>query len=92
MTRFALISALILGAAAPAFAANANLGVTSPAELSAQHGFDSNFSASNDLGKTSAAEIAGNDFTSNGDVISTQNIEMLRLLGVTSAAELAARR
>lgn len=92
MTRFALISALILGAAAPAFAADVTLGVTSPAELSAQHGFDSNFRTSNDLGKTSPAEIAGNDFTSNGDVISTQNLETLRLLGLTSPAEIAAAR
>ncbi len=90
MTRFALISALILGASAPAFAADFNLGVTSPAEVADQHDFGSDFRASDDLGKTSPAEIAGTDFTSNGDVISTQNLETLRLLGVTSAAEIAA--
>lgn len=92
MTRFALISALVLGAAAPAFAEESKLGVVSPAELAAQHDFDTDFRTSNDLGKVSPAEIAGNDFVSNGDVVSTQNLETLRLLGLTSPAEIAAAR
>ena len=92
MTRFALISALILGAAAPAFAADFNLGGTSPAEIADQHDFSSDFRAAVDLGKTSPAEISGTNFTSNGDVISTQNLETLRLLGLTSPAEIAAAK
>lgn len=90
MKRFALVSALILGAAAPAFAADVTLGATSPAEIAAQHDFDSSFRTSSDLGKTSAAEIVGNDYAKSGDVISTQSFEKLRTLGVTSPAELAA--
>ena len=81
--KFALISALVV-AAAPAFA-----DVTSPAEAAANHDFETSFMTSADLGKTSPAEIAGNDSVSS-DVISTQNIETLRTLGVTSPAELAA--
>ena len=92
MPRFALISALILGASAPAFAADFNLGVTSPAEIADQHDFSSDFRAAVDLGKTSPAEISGTNFTSNGDVISTQNLETLRLLGLTSPAEIAAAK
>ncbi len=82
--KFALISALVV-AAAPAFA-----DVTSPAELNADHGFETSFVASNDLGKVSPAEIAGEGTVGN-DVISTQNVDVLVKLGVTSAAELAAR-
>ena len=90
MKRIALISALILGAAAPAFA-NVD-GFTSPAEVAAQHDFSTEFRASQDLGVTSPAEIAGNDYVDNGDVISTQNVEVLRLLGLTSPAEIAAAK
>ena len=84
--KLALITALALTAAAPAFA-----DVTSPAEANAQHGFETSFIVDADLGKVSPAEIAGNDAVSGGDVISTQNIDTLVKLGVTSAAELAAR-
>jgi len=83
--KFALISALVV-AAAPAFA-----DVTSPAEAAANHDFETSFMTSADLGKTSPAEIAGNDFVRSDDVISTQNIAVLSTLGVTSPAELAAR-
>ena len=82
--KFALISALVV-AAAPAFA-----DVTSPAEINAEHGFETSFVASNDLGKTSPAEIAG-EGSVGGDVISTQTVDVSAKLGVTSAAELAAR-
>lgn len=91
MKRIALISALVLGAAAPAFA-DAN-GFTSPAEIAAQHDFSTDFRASADLGVTSPAELAGNDYIeNNNDVVSTQNIEVLRLLGLTSPAEIAAAK
>lgn len=90
MTRTALISALVIGVAAPAFASSYTLGVVSPAELSAEHDFETDFRASNDLGKESPAEIAGNDFTPKTDVLSTQDVYMIRALGVTSPAELAA--
>ena len=83
--KLALITALALSAAAPAFA-----DVTSPAEANAQHGFETSFMFDADLGTVSPAEIAGNG-VSGGDVISTQNIDTLAKLGVTSAAELAAR-
>lgn len=89
MTRIALIAALALGVAAPAFAAN-DLGVTSPAELAAMGNFDTSFMTSDDLGKTSPAEIAGMADTSD-DMISTQSLNILAKLGVTSPAELAAR-
>lgn len=89
MNRIALISAIILGTAAPAFAVE-KLGVTSPAELAATTGFDSDFMASVNLGKVSPAEIASMAAPSD-DMISTQNAAMLAKLGVTSPAELAAR-
>ncbi|MEL6510488.1 MAG: hypothetical protein AAFQ32_11885 [Pseudomonadota bacterium] len=85
MTRIALIAALALGAAAPAFAAS-TLGVTSPAERAAMNNFDVDFITSTDLGKTSPAEIAGMPAQSS-DVISTQNANTLATLGVTSPAE-----
>ena len=86
--KFALISALVV-AAAPAFA-DVNLGTVSPAEFADQHGFETSFMADADLGKVSPAEIAGQG--SVGDaVISTQNIDVLAKLGVTSPAERAAR-
>ncbi len=81
--KLALITALALSAAAPAFA-----DITSPAEANAQHGFETSFMADADLGKVSAAEIAGEGTVGN-DVISTQNVDTLAKLGVTSAAELA---
>mgnify|MGYP001791771891 CR=1 FL=1 len=89
MTRIAFITAIALGAAAPAFAAN-DLGVTSPAELAAMTGNDTSFMSSVDLGKTSPAEIAGMGGQSS-DVISTQSQNVLAKLGVTSAAEIATR-
>ncbi|MEL7213012.1 MAG: hypothetical protein AAGK92_10150 [Pseudomonadota bacterium] len=89
MTRIALIAAIAFGAAAPAFAAS-DLGVTSPAELASMNNFDATFTASDDLGKTSPAEIAGMGDAS-GDVISTQNLDALAKLGVTSPAEISAR-
>ena len=82
--KFALISALVV-AAAPAFA-----DITSPAEANAQHGFETSFMAAADLGKVSPAEIAGQGSVGD-DVISTQNIDVLAKLGVTSPAERAAR-
>lgn len=89
MTRIALIAAIALGAAVPAFAAS-DLGVTSPAELAAKNNFDTDFMTSTDLGKVSPAEIAGMADRSD-DIISTQNQEFLAKLGVTSPAEIAAR-
>lgn len=82
--KFALISALVV-AAVPAFA-----DITSPAEAAAKHDFATNFVTDKNLGKTSPAEIADNDYASN-DVVSTQNLNDLIKLGVTSPAELAAR-
>lgn len=89
MTRIALIAAIAFGAAAPAFAAS-DLGVTSPAELAAMNKFEADFMVSEDLGKTSPAEIAGMGDAS-GDVISTQSLNALSKLGVTSPAEISAR-
>ncbi|WP_224823824.1 hypothetical protein [Cognatishimia sp. MH4019] len=89
MTRIALIAAIAFGAAAPAFAAS-DLGVTSPAELASMSGFDASFMTSDDLGKTSPAEIAAMGDASD-DMISTQSLNALAKLGVTSPAEISAR-
>ncbi|WP_224824157.1 hypothetical protein [Cognatishimia sp. MH4019] len=62
--KLALITAFALSAAAPAFA-----DITSPAEADAQHGFETSFMADADLGKVSAAEIAGSDTVSTDVII-----------------------
>ena len=84
--KLALITALALPAAAPAFD-----DVTSAAELNAQHDFATSFVASSDLGKVSPAEIAGNDEVSAEDVY-TQQADDYEQLRVTSGDDKAARR
>lgn len=91
MTRTALISAIALTFAAPAFADDAkdlvNLGKTSPAAMNDEHFEDTDFTANEDLGVTSPAELSAES----EDVISTQSVEQdrLELLGVDSPAERA---
>lgn len=91
MTRTAMMTAIALTFAAPAFANDAedivNLGKISPAAIADEHFEGSEFMADEDLGVTSPAEI---DAEVN-DTISTQSVdqERLELLGVDSPAERA---
>ncbi|WP_224823955.1 hypothetical protein [Cognatishimia sp. MH4019] len=92
MTRTAMISAIALTFAAPAFAADdsdlVNLGKTSPAAIADDHNDSTDFMAEEDLGATSPAVIDEED----GDIMSTMSAEerkQLEDLGVTSPAELA---
>lgn len=83
MKTLTLISTLVI-VSAPAFA-------DSPAEMAAQHDFATSVVTDGTLGKSSPAEINGFVGTNGGDVISTQNMDMLRLLGADSPAEIASR-
>ena len=91
MTRTAIISAIALTFAAPAFASDADdivdLGQTSPAAVADEHNADSDFTADENLGATSPAVIDEAE-----DTISTMSVEerkRLEDLGKTSPAELA---
>ncbi|MEL6511815.1 MAG: hypothetical protein AAFQ47_15405 [Pseudomonadota bacterium] len=92
MTRTAMISAIALTFAAPAFAADnsdlVNLGKTSPAEIVDTHNDSTDFMTENDLGATSPAVID----QEGGDILSTMSAserDELEDLGVTSPAERA---
>ncbi len=96
MTRTALISAIALTFAAPAFAdmntdgaEMENLGKTSPAAIADEHNDEGGFVADGTLGLTSPAEQFGEE---NDDIVSTmsdEEIKRLEDLGETSPAELA---
>jgi len=85
MKTLMMTAAIALGFAVPAFADSA-------AEDVAKHDFDTSFVTDRTLGKTSPAEIHGLKGVENGDVISTQNMYALRILGADSPAEIAAAK
>jgi len=85
MKNLTLVCTILAVAAVPAYAEN-------PAELAAKHDFYTSFVTDPALGKTSPAEINAVASAESGDFISAQNANDLRLFGVNSPAEIAARR
>lgn len=85
MKTLMMTAAIALGFAVPAFAESA-------AENVAKHDFKTSFVTDRTLGKTSPAEIYGQNHAENSDVISTQNMNELRVLGADGPAEIAAAK